>query len=284
MKSFKIQQSITNRNDESLKLFFKDISKLPMIDINKEIELSKRIQSGDEEAVNELVKANLRFAVSVAKQYQNKGLPLTDLIQEAVFGMIQAARKYDGSKNFRFITYAVWWIRQSIIHALTDQCRTIRVPMNQIVSMNKINKASEIFEKENGRKPCSEELAYEFNIDSKKIDLTKAAISKCISFDTPFDDEDANCLMDVIPNKNVEDPNNNIEQDNISKGIEKVLSKLSYRERDVLRMSFGIGMPQMQNEEIANRFGIGTERVRQIQNEAITKIRMRYKDDLKELI
>ncbi len=156
--------------------------------------------------------------------------------------------------------------------------------MNQIVNMNKINKVSESFEKENGRKPCSEELAYEIDVDSKKINLTTSAINRCVSFDTPFNDEEADCLIDVIPNKNAENPDVEIEHKDISKEIEEVLSKLSYRERDVLKMSFGIGMSQMQNEEIANRFGIGSERVRQIQNEAIAKIKMKYLDDLKELL
>ena len=186
MKSFKIIQSITDRQDASLNIFFKEVSKLPMIDINKEIELSQKIKEGDMNAANELVKANLRFVISVAKQYQNKGLPLVDLIQEGCLGMIEAAKRYDESRGYRFISYAVWWIRQSIIHAISDQCRTVRVPMSQVVNMNKINKASDKFEQEHGRKPSAEELESEINLDASKINLTLSSVNKAISLDTPF--------------------------------------------------------------------------------------------------
>lgn len=284
MKSFKITQSITDRQDASLSIFFKEVSKLPMIDINKEIELSQRVKEGDMKAADELVKANLRFVISVAKQYQNKGLPLVDLIQEGCLGLIEAAKRYDESKGFRFISYAVWWIRQSIIHAISDQCRTVRVPMSQVVYMNKINKASDKFEQENGRRPSAEELEAETNLDASKINLTLSSISKAVSLDTPFKDEEAGCLLDVIPNDNAEGADHASMQESISKEIEEVLSNLSYRERDVLRMSFGLGMIPMQNEEIASRFGIGCERVRQIQHEALEKIRLNYSDALRGLL
>lgn len=284
MKSFKITQSITDRQDASLSIFFKEVSKLPMIDINKEIELSKRVKSGDIKAADELVKANLRFVISVAKQYQNKGIPLVDLIQEGMFGLIKASRLYDESKGFRFISYAVWWIRQSIMQAISEQCRTVRVPMSQIVCVNKINKVSDKFEQENERKPTSEELELETSINTNKINLAITSINKAVSLNTPFKDEEANCLLDIIPNKNSEDSDNNSLQEELSNKIEEVLSNLSYRERDVIRMIFGIGMSPMQNEEVASRFGIGAERVRQIQHEAIEKIRLNYSDVLKELL
>ena len=284
MKNFKISQSITNRQDASLSIFFKEVSKLPLIDAEKEVELARRIKEGDEKAANELVQANLRFVISVAKQYQNKGLPLVDLIQEGCCGICEAALKFDETKGFRFISYAVWWIRQAIVKALSDQCRTIRVPMNQIVCMNKLNKATERFEQENGRKPSVDELSEQTDIDSDKVALTLSSINKSVSLDTPFNDEDAGCLLDVIPNENSTNTDEFSSRNDLTKSIESVLSKLPFRERDVLRMSFGIGMSAMQNEEIANRFGIGCERVRQIQREALNRLKKNYGNILKELL
>ena len=284
MKSFKITQSITDRQDASLGIFFKEVSKIPMLDINEEIELSRRIKEGDRSAANKLVEANLRFVISVAKQYQNKGLPLVDLIQCGAEGALEAALRYDESKGFRFISYAVWWIRQAIMHAISDQCRTVRIPMSQVVCMNKINRASEKFEQEHYRKPSVEELESETNLDTSKINLTLSFINKAVSLDTPFKDEDAGCLLDIIPNDEVEETDQSSLQESVSKEIEEVLSKLSFRERDIIRMSFGLGMNPMQNEEIAARFGIGCERVRQIQHEAIDKIRTNYSDILRELL
>ena len=284
MKSFKITQSITDRQDASLGIFFKEVSKLPMIDINKEIELSRRVKKGDMKAADELVKANLRFVISVAKQYQNKGLPLVDLIQEGCIGVIEASRRYDESKGFRFISYAVWWIRQAIMHAISDQCRTVRVPMSQVVYMNKISKATEKFEQEYGRKPIPEEIEGATNLDSDKIAFTLASSSRSISLETPFNSEEAGCLLDVIPNSNSEDTDKTLIQDSISQELEEVLNKLSFRERDVLKMSYGLGIPAMQNEEIASRFGVGCERVRQIQHEAIDKIKSNYSYLLKDLL
>ena len=284
MKSFKITQSITDRQDASLGIFFKEVSKIPMLDINEEIELSRRVKEGDRSAANKLVEANLRFVISVAKQYQNKGLPLVDLIQCGAEGALEAALRYDESKGFRFISYAVWWIRQAIMHAISDQCRTVRIPMSQVVCMNKINRASEKFEQEHYRKPSVEELESETNLDTSKINLTLSSINKAVSLDTPFKDEDAGCLLDIIPNDEVEETDQSSLQESVSKEIEEVLSKLSFRERDIIRMSFGLGMNPMQNEEIAARFGIGCERVRQIQHEAIDKIRTNYSDILRELL
>lgn len=284
MKSFKITQSITDRQDASLNIFFKEVSRLPMIDINKEIELSQRIKEGDMNAANELVKANLRFVISVAKQYQNKGLPLVDLIQEGCLGMIEAAKRYDESRGYRFISYAVWWIRQSIIHAISDQCRTVRVPMSQVVYMNKINKATAKFEQEHGRKPSPEEIEEETNLSSDEISFTLSSSSRSVSLETPFKDEEAGCLLDVLPNENCEDADGQLVQSSVSQELEDILRRLSFRERDILRMSFGLGMMPMQNEEIASRFGIGCERVRQIQHEAIDKIKTNYSHLLKELL
>lgn len=284
MKSFKITQSITDRQDASLGIFFKEVSKIPMIDINKEIELSRRVKAGDMSAADELVRANLRFVISVAKQYQNKGLPLVDLIQEGMLGLCEAAKRYDESKGFRFISYAVWWIRQAITHAISDQCRTIRIPMNQIVNSSRINKTIDKFEQEHGRKPDNEEIGDTLNLSSDKISLTLSSFNKSLSLETPFNDEDAGCLLDVLPNSNSEDTDKELVNSGISKSIHDVLDKLPTREKDILKMSFGLDMDSMQNEEIANRYGIGTERVRQIQHEALEKIKLNYSDTLKELL
>ena len=255
-----------------------------MIDINEEIALTKRIKEGDQKAIDKLVNANLRFVISVAKQYQNKGLPLVDLIQEGNLGIVEAAKRYDETRGFRFISYAVWWIRQSIMHAISSQCRTVRIPMSQVAYLNRINKATEKFEQKHGRKPSPEEIEAETSLTTDKISFTLSSSNRSISLETPFNDEEAGCLLDVIPDSNSDDTDKMLIQDSISQELEDVLNKLSFRERDVLRMSFGLGMVAMQNEEIAIRFGIGSERVRQIQHETIEKIRLNYGDALRELL
>lgn len=284
MKSFKITQSITDRKDTSLGIYFKDVSKLSMITPEKEVELTKRIKLGDKAAANELVTANLRFVISVAKQYQNKGLDLVDLIQEGNIGMLEAAYKFDETRGYRFISYAVWWIRQSIMRAISEQCRTVRVPMSQIVNMSKINKMSEKFEQKNGRAPSMEEIEEETNLNRKKINMSLASTYRSVSLESPLRDEDVSCLLDVLPNDNSESTDTTALKSDLIIEIERILSKLSYREQDVLRMSFGIGVQAMSNDEIANRFGIGGERIRQIQHSAISHIRNKYKNELSELL
>lgn len=284
MKSFKITQSITDRKDASLGIYFKDVSKLSMITPEKEVELTKRIKLGDKAAANELVTANLRFVISVAKQYQNKGLDLVDLIQEGNIGMLEAAYKFDETRGYRFISYAVWWIRQSIMRAISEQCRTVRVPMSQIVNMSKINKMSEKFEQKNGRTPSMEEIEEETNLDRKKINMSLSSTYRSVSLESPLRDEDVSCLLDVLPNDNSESTDTTALKSDLIIEIERILSKLSYREQDVLRMSFGIGVQAMSNDEIANRFGIGGERIRQIQHSAISHIRNKYKNELSELL
>lgn len=283
MKSLRITPSITDRQDASLRLYFKDVSKLPMISQEKEIELAQKAKNGDGKAIQELVKANLRFVISVAKQYQGKGLPLVDLIQEGSLGIIQAAKLFNPDRGIKFISYAVWWIRQSIIKAISDQCRTIRTPLNQIVCLRKISKATERFEQEHGIKPSSEELEQDINIEVDKINSTLAYNNKTISLDNQFNDTDG-CLLDIIPNNNAVLADTYIDKTDLINEIEYILSELSPRDSDVLRMSFGIGIHPMQNEEIANRFGIGTERVRQIQHNAIKYIRKHYLNELKDLL
>lgn len=284
MRSLKITQSITDRQDASLGIYFKDVSKLPLIDINEEIDLTRRIKEGDKAALDKLIKANLRFVISVAKQYQNKGLDLVDLVQEGNIGICRAAQSYDETRGFRFISYAVWWIRQAIMQAISSQCRTVRLPMSQIVCTNKINKVVSKYEKEYGRKPSTEELEKETNLTPNKIATALSSSSKSISLESPFKDDDLGCLLDVIPNENSKDADEELIQSNLSKELNKVLDTLSYRHRDILKMSFGLGMMPMQNEEIANRFGIGCERVRQMQHEAISEIKKKYGKFLKSLL
>lgn len=284
MKNIKITQSITNRQDASLGMYFRDVSKQSLIDSKEEIKLAERIKKGDQKAIDKLVKANLRFVISVAKQYQNKGLSLVDLIQEGNIGLIEGAKRYDETKGFKFISYAVWWIRQAIIKAISSQCRTVRIPMNQVAYMNKINKTTEKFEQENERKPSIDELELQTGISSDKIALNMSSINRTLSLDTAFKDEESGCLLDIIPNQNSPEADNLVIDESISKEVEEVLSNLSYREGDILRMIFGIRVTPMTMEEIASRFGIGAERVRQIQHEALKKIKNNYSDTLKGLL
>lgn len=284
MKSFKITQSITDRQDASLGLYFKDVSKLSLLSPDEEIELTKKVKEGDERATKKLIESNLRFVISVAKQYQGKGIPLVDLIQEGNLGLIQSARLFDPDKGFRFISYAVWWIRQAIMKAISEQCRTIRVPMSQVVYLNKINKASEKFEQLNGRKPFAEELEEETEIEANKINNAIVSVGRTVPLESPLKDEEVSCLLDIIPDEGAIPADSDATRNDLSNSIEAILAKLSYRDSDILRMSFGIGMQPMPNDEIANRFGIGTERVRQIQHSAINFIRKNYINDLKELL
>lgn len=284
MKNFKITQSITDRKDESLSLYFKDVSKLSMITPEEEIKLAKKIQKGDINAENQLVKANLRFVISVAKQYQNKGLDLVDLIQEGNLGLIKSARLYDPNKGYKFISYAVWWIRQSIMKAISDQCRTVRVPMNHITNMSKINKISEKFEQENGRVPSKEELENLTELDSKRIDLSYTSTYRSISLETPLRDDDADCLLDIIPNENAVNTDCNLIKSDLQREVDRIITKLPSRESDIIRMYFGIEVQKLSNEEIADRFGIGTERVRQLVHSGIDKLKKRFKNNLLELL
>ena len=255
-----------------------------MISPEEEIELTKEIKKGNDAAAEKLIRANLRFVISVAKQYQGKGLPLIDLIQEGNCGLIEASKKFDESRGFRFISYAVWWIRQSIMKAISDQCRTIRVPMSQVVSISKINKVSDKFEQIHGRRPSPEEIEDEVNLDASKINITLASNNKAVSLDSPFKDEEVSCLLDVLPNEDSVPADTDVSKNDITNGIEAILAKLPYRDRDIIRMSFGIGMTPMPNDEIANRFGIGGERVRQIQHSTLSYIKKNYADELKDLL
>lgn len=281
MKPLRINQIITNRQDNSLKIFFREISRIPRISSEEEIELGNRIKNGDKTAVNKLVEANLRFVVSVAKQYQGKGIPLVDLIQSGCEGCIKAAEMWDPSKGFKFISYAVWWIRQSILYAISDQCRTIRAPMNQIVSMNKINKVYNKLEQELERTPSNNEIEEELGVDD--ISLTLSSITKSSSLDTPFKSGEANSLLDIIPGS-YEETDEEVNNEFIAEVLRKIVDKLPSKESDTIRLIYGIGIPPMSKEAIARKFGVGEERVRQFHKNALKTIRRRYKNLLTELI
>lgn len=277
MKSFKISKSITNRDDISLNLYLKEISKQPLISQADEIELAKRISNGDKRALDKLVNSNLRFVVSVAKQYQNRGLPLIDLISEGNIGLVKAAEKFDYTKGFRFISYAVWWIRQSILQALSDKSRTIRIPVNQISLLNKINKTISDFETINDREPSIEEISNIINIPSKKISMLLGSSTRCVSVDTPFNTEDAGTLLDVIPNANAPRADSEVIKESETYSINNALNRLSPREHDVIILLYGIGLKEMPMDEIGKKFGICSERVRQIREKVLKDLRSKYK-------
>lgn len=285
MRSLKITPNITERQDASLMIFLKEVSKIPSADMFEEEELAKRIQEGDKKAVNRLIEANLRFAISVAKQYQGKGLPLVDLIQYSILGAHEAALKWDPSKGAKkFISYAVWWMRQSIMQALSDTSRTIRLPMNQIVNMRKITKATDKLSQTFNRIPVSEELEKETELKSSHINYTLNVFNKISSLDSKFKEGEEGTLLDVIPNTNANSSDNNLIQESIKDELDEILRTLSNREYDSIKLYFGIGLDQMTLEEIAIRFGVGAERIRQIIQEALEKLRQNYSEQLKTLL
>lgn len=284
MRGIKITQSITNRDDISIDIYLKDINRRKLITREEEIELGKKIAEGDTIAFDKLVSANLRFVVTVAKQYQNKGLPLVDLIQAGNFGLIEAAKKWDYTKGFKFISYAVWWIRQAILLSISDQSRTIRVPMNQITAMNKINEAKRKLEQELGREPSLEEIELETGIDTSKINIAISSMNRSLSLDTPFKDEEVGTLLDIIPNKNAEYADSTLVTYSHNDILDSILNNFSNRERDIIRMFFGLGISPMSLEEIAARFGLGSERIRQIKDSVISTLKTKYSDELKQLL
>lgn len=283
MKQFKIGRSITNRDNISLNLYLKEISKEPLITADEEVSLAKEIKLGNRNALNKLVKANLRFVVSVAKQYQNQGLSLIDLINEGNLGLIKAAEKFDETRGFKFISYAVWWIRQSILQALADQSRTVRLPLNQVSAISKINRVSSKFEQYNERRPSMDELEEELNIPAEKISNILSASTKCVSVDTPFKDEEDGCLLDVIPNENSPRADGDLMKESISEGLKLILDRFTNREQAIIRMFFGIGIQEMTLEDIGGKFGITSERARQIKEKVLKEMRTKYIEDLKQL-
>ena len=273
MRQIKITKSITNRVSASLDKYLQEIGREELITVEEEVELAGRIRNGDRAALEKLTRANLRFVVSVAKQYQNQGLSLPDLINEGNLGLIKAAEKFDETRGFKFISYAVWWIRQSILQALAEQSRIVRLPLNQVGSLNKINKAFSRFEQANERKPSAEELAEELDIPVDKIADTLKMSGRHVSVDAPFVEGEDNSLIDVMVNEDSPNADRGLINESLSKEIDRALSTLTDREAEIIRKFFGIGMPEMTLEEIGEEFGLTRERVRQIKEKAIRRLR-----------
>lgn len=273
MRQLKITKSITNRESASLDKYLQEIGKEELITVEEEVELAQRIRKGDQRALEKLTRANLRFVVSVAKQYQNQGLSLPDLINEGNLGLIKAAEKFDETRGFKFISYAVWWIRQSILQALAEQSRIVRLPLNQVGSLNKINKAYARFEQEHERRPSPEELAEILDIPAEKIADTLRVSGRHISVDAPFVEGEDNSLLDVLVNDDSPVADKTLMNESLSTEVERALATLTERERDIIKLFFGIGCQEMTLEEIGEKFGLTRERVRQIKEKAIRRLR-----------
>tara|TARA_R110001583_G_scaffold24456_5_gene89184 strand:+ start:13857 stop:14717 length:861 start_codon:yes stop_codon:yes gene_type:complete len=273
MRQLKITKSITNRESASLDKYLQEIGKEDLITVEEEVELAQRIKKGDQKALEKLTRANLRFVVSVAKQYQNQGLSLPDLINEGNLGLIKAAEKFDETRGFKFISYAVWWIRQSILQALAEQSRIVRLPLNQVGSLNKINKAFSKFEQEFERKPSPEELADVLELPADKVADTLRVSGRHISVDAPFVDGEDNSLLDVLINDDSPIADRSLLNESLTKEIDRALATLTERESDIIKLFFGIGIQEMTLEEIGEKFGLTRERVRQIKEKAIRRLR-----------
>ena len=273
MRQLKITKSITNRESASLDKYLQEIGREELVSPEEEVELAQRIRKGDQAALEKLTKANLRFVVSVAKQYQNQGISLPDLINEGNLGLIKAAEKFDETRGFKFISYAVWWIRQSILQALAEQSRIVRLPLNQVGSLNKINKALSKFEQEHERMPSPDELAELLDIPSEKIADTLRVSGRHVSVDAPFVDGEDNSLLDVLVNPDSPNADRGLVNESLNTEIERALSTLTERERDIIRYFFGIGCQEMTLEEIGEKFGLTRERVRQIKEKAVRRLR-----------
>ena len=277
MRQLKITKSITNRESEALEKYLQEISKEELISVEEEIELAQRIRQGDRKAVERLAKANLRFVVSVAKQYQNQGLSLPDLINEGNLGLLRAAEKFDETRGFKFISYAVWWIRQSILQALAEQSRIVRLPLNQVGAVNKISRAANRFEQEHERKPSAEELSVHTDLPIDKIDKAMAANTRHVSMDAPFSESDDGSLLDLLPNDDIPDTDSSLVDESLKTEVEQALKTLTDRERNIVKAFFGIGQPELTLDEIGMKFGLTRERVRQIKEKALRNLRTNNK-------
>ncbi|GAA0535929.1 RNA polymerase sigma factor RpoD/SigA [Chitinophaga japonensis] len=275
MRQLKITKSITNRESQSLEKYLQEIGKVDLITPEEEVNLAIRIKQGDQRALEKLTKANLRFVVSVAKQYQNQGLSLSDLINEGNLGLIKAAQRFDETRGFKFISYAVWWIRQSILQALAEQSRIVRLPLNKVGLSNKISKAYSQLEQEFEREPSPDELATILEINTEEVEATLGVAARHVSMDAPFIDGEDNSLLDVLENPNANSADEELDHhDSLRREIERSLSTLTDRQKDVIMLYFGIAVEHpMSLEDIGEKFGLTRERVRQIKDKAITKLR-----------
>ncbi len=274
MKQLKITQQITNRESASLEKYFQEISREEMITPEEEVNLAKRIKAGDKVALEKLTKANLRFVVSVAKQYQNSSMTLGDLINEGNLGLIKAAERFDETRGFKFISYAVWWIRQSIIQALAEHSRIVRLPLNRVSSLNKLSKTFSELEQRYEREPSDEELAAALEMTEEEVKKNKAAANKKVSVDAPFANGDGGCLLDVMPDEESTPVDTGLIQDSLQKEVQRALSTLSNRESEVIASYYGLyDQSPMSLDEIGHQFGLTRERVRQIKEKATKKLR-----------
>ena len=273
MRQLKISKSITSRESHALDRYPTEIGREDLLSLDDEIELSQRIRKGDKEALDRLVRANLRFVVSVAKQYQNQGLPLPDLITEGNIGLIKAAEKFDETRGFKFISYAVWWIRQTILQALAEQSRIVRLPLNQVSAVSRMKKVIQQFEQEYERKPSAQELAELTDVAEDKIHDALRSDGRHVSVDAPFQEGEDNSLLDVMTNPDMPSTDNVMMGESLTLEIDRVLSSLKEREELVIRMSFGIGEREMTLDEIGDKLGLTRERVRQIKEKAIKQLR-----------
>jgi RNA polymerase primary sigma factor len=281
MRQLKISKQFTNRENKSLDKYLHEISKVPMIDAQEEVELARRIREGDQAALEKLVNANLRFVVSVSKQYQNQGLTLGDLINEGNMGLIKAARRFDETRGFKFISYAVWWIRQSILQALADQSRIVRLPLNKVGSLGRITQASARLEQELEREPTPEEIAEHLQIPLTEVENALRSSGRHLSIDAPLAEGEDNTLLGVLDQNDEPNPDMPLINESLQNEINRVISTLSDKERDVLKYYFGLdGNPAHTLEDISEKVGLTRERVRQIKEKALRRLRKSSKSKI----
>ena len=281
MRQLKITKQVTNRESKSLDKYLQDISKLPMITAEEEVELAQRIREGDQAALDKLTTANLRFVVSVAKQYQNQGLTLPDLINEGNAGLVKAAKRFDETRGFKFISYAVWWIRQAILQALAEQSRIVRLPLNKIGSINKINKAFSFLEQAHQRPPSAEEIAHELDMTITEVKQSLKNSGRHLSMDAPLKEGETSSLYDVVKSGESPNPDNALMKESLNVEINRALDTLSQKESDVIRLNFGLSdEPPMTLDEIGITFDLTRERVRQIREKGIRRLRQDSKSKI----
>ena len=282
MRQLKIAKQVTNRETKSLNSYLQDVSKIDMITAEEEVELAQRIREGDQSALDKLTKANLRFVISVAKQYQNQGLTLSDLINEGNVGLVKAAQRFDETRGFKFISYAVWWIRQSILQAIAEQSRVVRLPLNKIGDINKIRKASIHLEQVHQRVPSASEIAKELDMTVSSVKQSLKNSSRSLSMDAPFQEgENDNNLYDVISSGETPNPDKALIHESLKIEIDRALDTLAPREADVVKLNFGLsGQPAMTLQEIGDTFELSRERVRQIREKAIRRLRQESKSHI----
>lgn len=285
MRKFKLTRSITNRDNEIFRIYLKDVSRYPLINADEEKELAYKIRNGDKKSLDKLVNSNLRFVISVAKQYQGQGLDLMDLISAGNTGLIKAAHKFDPDKGYKFISYAVWWIKQAIIQAITETSRTVRLPVSQSSNILRILKTISKFEQEHDRRPSNEEIGKILDINPDKIESILGSNVKCVSVDIPFGDSEESTLIDIIPNKTIKSTDSAFENPDMEYNLKELLKELTIREHDILIMNFGLlGVQALPHDEIGKKFGLTGERVRQIVNSIIDKIKTKHLNLAKELL